>query len=75
MFFGIRPAWRHRGIDALLYSEVKEYATERGYRACETSMLLEDNELILRPSEFMGGRRYKTWRIYDLELGSAEPTQ
>lgn len=75
MFFGIRPAWRNRGIDALLYSEVKEYATERGYRACETSMLLEDNELILRPSEFMGGRRYKTWRIYDLELGSAEPTQ
>jgi hypothetical protein len=31
-------------------------------------MLLEDNELVLRASEFMGGRRYKTWRIYDLPL-------
>ena len=23
----------------------------------------------MRPSEFMGAKRYKTWRIYDLDLG------
>lgn len=68
IFFGIRPGFRRLGIDALLYAETKEYAMQRGYQVYETSMLLEDNELVLRASEFMGGRRYKTWRIYDLTL-------
>jgi GNAT superfamily N-acetyltransferase len=68
MFFGVRPGFRRRGIDAVLYSEVKQYATRKGYQKCEASLLLEDNHLILSPSEFMGARRYKTWRIYDLPL-------
>jgi len=68
MFFGICPGFRKLGIDALLFSEVKEYAMRRGYQKCEASLLLEDNHLILSPSEFMGAQRYKTWRIYDLPL-------
>ena len=68
MFFGVRPGFRQMGIDALLFEEVKEYAMRRGYRECEASMLLEDNNLILRASEFMGAHRYKTWRVYDLQL-------
>jgi GNAT superfamily N-acetyltransferase len=68
MFFGIRPGFRRTGIDAVLFSEVKEYAIHRGYQQCEASLLLEDNHLILSPSEFMGARRYKTWRTYDLPL-------
>ena len=68
MFFGVRPGFRELGIDALLYEKSKEYAIRRGYQKCETSLLLEDNNLILNPSEFMGARRYKTWRIYDLPL-------
>ena len=66
MFFGIRPGFRQLGIDALLFYEAKEYGIQRGYSKCETSMLLEDNQLILRASEFMGARQYKTWRIYEL---------
>jgi GNAT superfamily N-acetyltransferase len=68
MFFGIRPNFRNLGIDAILFSEVKEYATGRDYQKCEASLLLEDNHLILSPTEFMGAQRYKTWRIYDLPL-------
>jgi GNAT superfamily N-acetyltransferase len=68
MFFGVRPGFRNLGIDALLYEKVKNYATKQGYSKCEPSMLLEDNHLILHPSEFMGAERYKTWRIYDLSL-------
>jgi GNAT superfamily N-acetyltransferase len=69
MFFGVVAGFRRQGIDARLFVEVKEYAMRRGYRRCEASLLLEDNHLILSPSEFMGARRYKTWRIYDLPLG------
>jgi GNAT superfamily N-acetyltransferase len=68
MFFGVRPGFRQLGIDALLFYEAKEYGIKKGYLKCETSMLLEDNNLILRASKFMGAQRYKTWRIYDLPL-------
>lgn len=68
IFYGVRPQFRRMGIDALLFWEAKQYAMKKGYVECEPSMLLEDNVLILRPSEFMGARQYKTWRIYDLAL-------
>jgi GNAT superfamily N-acetyltransferase len=68
MFFGVRPAFRNMGIDAVLFNSVKSYAEKKGYQSWEASLLLEDNHLILSPSEFMGARRYKTWRIYDLPL-------
>ena len=71
MFFGVRPDFRNMGIDAILLNEVKDYAVKKGYQTCEASLLLEDNHLILSPSEFMGAKRYKTWRIYDLPLNGA----
>ncbi len=68
MFFGIRPGFRKLGVDAVLFHDVLSYGLAHGYRSCEPSLLLEDNDLILRASEFMGGRRYKTWRIYEMPL-------
>ncbi len=68
MFFGIRPQFRKLGVDAVLYHEVLSYALKHGYKTCEPSMLLEDNDLILRASEFMGGHRYKTWRVYEMPI-------
>jgi GNAT superfamily N-acetyltransferase len=68
MFFGVRPRFRKLGVDAVLYAEVLEHAVRRGYKTCEPSMLLEENDLILRASAFMGGERYKTWRIYEMPL-------
>ncbi|MBU0595160.1 hypothetical protein KJ567_00545 [Candidatus Bipolaricaulota bacterium] len=68
MFFGVRPKFRKLGVDAVLYLRVLEHAIRHGYRTCEASMLLEDNDLILRASRFMGGVRYKTWRIYEKPL-------
>lgn len=68
MFFGVRPHFRKLGVDAVLYLEVLEYALRRGYKTCEPSLLLEDNDLVLRASAFMGGAHYKTWRIYEKPL-------
>lgn len=68
MFFGVRPAYRRLGADGILLEEIKEVTVRKGYQECEASMLLEDNELILRASSLMGGYHYKTWRIYDLPL-------
>jgi GNAT superfamily N-acetyltransferase len=68
MFFGVLPRFRKLGIDAVLYSEVLDYALRRGYKTCEPSLLLEGNDLILRASSFMGGVHHKTWRIYEKPL-------
>ncbi|MFW6056872.1 MAG: hypothetical protein ACOC9B_06150 [Chloroflexota bacterium] len=71
MFFGISPRFRRMGLDGLLFAEVKQYAQQNGYRECEASMLLDDNYRIIGSSEFMGGHRYKTWRIYEMPLTHA----
>jgi len=71
MFFGIPPRFRRMGLDGLLFSEVKAYAQQHGYKECEASLLLEDNYSIIGSAEFMGGHRYKTWRIYEMPLDPA----
>jgi GNAT superfamily N-acetyltransferase len=68
MFFGIRPPYRKLGVDAVLFHEVMRIAGERGYHAGEASMLLEENDLILRAASSMGGRLYKTWRVYEMPI-------
>lgn len=68
MFFGIRPAWRRIGVDALLFDELVDYGLPRGYTTGEPSLLLEDNDMVIRPSAAMGGHEYKRWRIYEMAL-------
>lgn len=68
MFFGIRPPYRKLGVDAVLFHEVLSLGWAKSYRGGEGSMLLEDNDLILRACEAMGGQRYKTWRIYEMPI-------
>ncbi len=68
MFFGIRPAFRRLGVDAVLFQEVLELGWKRGYREGEASMLLEDNDLIVRAAQAFGGELCKIWRIYEMPL-------
>ncbi len=52
----------------MLFQELYEYAAPRGYRQGEPSLLLEDNEMVIRASAAMGGHEYKRWRIYEMAL-------
>jgi len=70
MFYGVVPRFRRLGLDGLLFAEVKPFAQQHGYTECEASLLLDDNYRIIGSSEFMGGQRYKTWRIYEMPLVS-----
>jgi GNAT superfamily N-acetyltransferase len=65
---GVLPAYRGRGIEALLGLELREAARRLGYRGGELSMTAEDNQAIQRTIAAMGGRRYKTYRIYETPL-------
>ena len=61
---GIKEGFRKRGIDAVLYLDTLKIARALGYTGGEISWTLEDNDLVNRAIESMGGRRYKTYRLY-----------
>ena len=61
--------YRGRGIAERLILRTLETGTETiGYTTAELGWTLEDNRLINRSIERVGGRRYKTFRIYDKEI-------
>src|ERR1700687_5131379 len=65
---GVVPEHHPVGIGALLYQRVWEAGVRKGYVAGEMSWILEDNGPMNAAMQMMGGRIYKTWRIYDLPL-------
>lgn len=65
---GVKPGYRRLGIDTLMCARVWIDAAAAGYRRAECSWILEDNLDMRRPIERMGGRAYKTYRIYEKRL-------
>jgi hypothetical protein len=61
---GLKRKFHNLGFDSLMYYESFMAARKLGYRRGEVSWILEDNIHIIRPIEMMGGRIYKTYRIY-----------
>ncbi len=68
LLFGIKPGYRRRGLDALLYLETLRTARRLGYDGAELGWTTEYTELMNRAIESMGSRRYKTYRIYEKPL-------
>jgi len=68
LIMGVLPSHRNRGVDAAMYARTIEEARRKGYRWGEMSWVLESNPAMCRIIERLGGERYKTYRIYDLEL-------
>jgi len=61
---GIKEGYRRQGLDAILYLDTISTARRLGYSGGEISWTLEDNHLVNRAIETMGGVRSKTYRIY-----------
>jgi GNAT superfamily N-acetyltransferase len=66
MALGILEAYRRRGVAELLILRTLEYGKHQaGFTGAELSWTLEDNDLINRTIEAVGGHRYKTYRIFE----------
>ncbi|MCP3061732.1 N-acetyltransferase [Myxococcus sp. K38C18041901] len=65
---GIKEGYRRRGLDAILYLDTLRTAHQLGYSGGEISWTLEDNHLVNRAIESMGGKRSKTYRLYQRSL-------
>lgn len=71
VLLGVRPEHRATPIAAGLYALLIREAKRLGYQCAECSWILEDNVLMRRAIEGLGGTITKTYRIY--ELGPVSP--
>jgi GNAT superfamily N-acetyltransferase len=65
---GVKEEYRKKGIEILLYLEAFKAAVKKGYERAEMSWILEDNVLMQRGCELMGGKLYKKYRIYEKNI-------
>ncbi|ATB33843.1 N-acetyltransferase [Melittangium boletus] len=68
VLLGTVEGYRRRGLDAILYLDTLRKARELGFEGGEISWTLEDNHLVNRAIESMGGQRSKTFRVYEKPL-------
>jgi hypothetical protein len=72
VILGIRKKFRHvrryAGLSAYLYVQMNKSSHLLGMRKAELSWTLEDNAPINVGIKMMGGRVYKTYRVYEREL-------
>lgn len=65
---GVIQKLQQSGIGGLFYLETFERGIKNGYNRAEMSWILEDNELMNRAANLLGGKPYKTYRIYGSAL-------
>ena len=61
---GVKKEYRHLGLGALFYSESLARGKQT-YKGGELSWVEDDNKEIIRGINLMGGKLYKTYRVYE----------
>ena len=69
VLLGVLPEFRKIGLYPLLIDAIYRSAYDNGYVRGDASWTLEDNDEVNAGIEAAGGRRYKTYRMYDKPLG------
>lgn len=69
LLLGVLPEVRRTGFYPMLIAEIHRRAVARGYRRAELSWTLEDNAAVNAGIEAAGGRRHKTYRLYEKPIG------
>ena len=64
------PAFRRKGVSHAMYHHLFRRAVAKGYSHAEGSTIGEPNLEMRRDIESVGGRRYKTYRIYQKTIGT-----
>ena len=65
---GIIPKYQKKGLDAVLYWEILERSHKLGIDRGEASWVLEDNDMMNRGLELMNADKYKTYRIWEINV-------
>lgn len=68
LMLGVKPAWKKKGVDQLLFLDTMRAARDLGYEGGEIGWMPEDQDWLNRSMANMGARRFKTYRIYQRPL-------
>jgi len=68
LLLGVKPEYRAKGVDSLLNLTAFQALKKKGFIHAEISWILEDNWIVRRMAEQLGGALYKRYRIYELPV-------
>lgn len=68
MIMGVKKDYRNRGFEVVMYYESILNGLKLGYQWAELSWILEDNIMMTRAAETLGGQLYKKYRVYEKEI-------
>lgn len=69
LIMGVLEPYRGRGVDMVMIHMLATEGQRKGYVRAEMSQILESNLPMIHVAESLGGRRYKTHRMYEKRLG------
>jgi hypothetical protein len=65
---GMKRAYRSKGLESAMLIEGLKVGMDAGVTESEASWILEDNVMMCRVLEAIGGRPYKTYRLYERQV-------
>ena len=65
---GVLKEYRNRGIDLAFYYYSYKYGVPKGYFGAEMSWVEEDNVAMTNTAVKLGGKPYRTYRVYEQPL-------
>jgi len=66
---GMKREYRGKGLESAMLIEGLRVGIKAGVTESEASWILEDNVMMYRMLEAIGGRPYKTYRLYERQIG------
>jgi len=68
VLLGVLEKYRKQGIEAMLYMDIARHALPKGIHKAECGWVLETNDLMKNGIENIGGRVFKTYRLYQMPV-------
>jgi GNAT superfamily N-acetyltransferase len=65
---GVKESYRGKGLESAMLIEGLRVGCDAGFIEAEASWILEENVMMCRVIEAIGGKVYKTYRIYEKEV-------
>ena len=68
LLMGVMPAYRGRGLDAMMNLELITRGPEHGYDACEMSWVLDANQVLKNSLDAMGAVIDKQYALFEIRI-------
>jgi len=66
ILLGLLPEFQGKGIDAVVYKHLIEAGLKYGFKYCEGSYILKDNEMMNRGMRVVSAEAYKEYKVYEI---------